>query len=227
MQKQLLPAKPTSRKFYNKWLYKITVRVDGASVLRYELDRIIDLISENKKDHGYWGWQARAAGDKEFITSLVYFLQSKDKSLWSKRVERSYADFYTNDLDFFNELSEISVERIRHRYAPEEGSADILNESSTSVAVKKLPHDRYQYKVYLLPHKMKYDKEEKQKYIDWLKRQVPKLTCTPAIEKWFITTDWNWDRRYILVEDESMLLMLKLRNSEVMGRVYNYIVCDK
>ncbi len=227
MQNQLLPAKSTSKKFYNKWLYKITVRINGASVLRYKLDRIDDMLSEDKKDNGYWGWQSKAYADKEFILSLVNFLENKDKTSWFKRVERNYVDFYTNDQLFFDEFSDLVSQRIIHRFAPEEGSENILNESATSVAVKKLPHDRYQYRVYLLPHKMKYDKEEKQKYVDWLKRQSPKLTCTKAIEKWFITTDWNWDRRYILVEDESMLLMLKLRNPEVVGRVYNYILCDK
>jgi hypothetical protein len=71
------------------------------------------------------------------------------------------------------------------------------------------------------------DKEGKQKYIAWLKTQEDRVTCTPAVEKWFMTTDWNWDRRYILVQDESTLLMLKLRNSEVVGRIYNYVVSDK
>lgn len=227
MQQQLLPAKSTSRKFYNKWLYKITVQLNGASILRYEFDKIESLLSEDKGNVGYWTWHGKAMAEKDFIMKLVDFLQFKDKNLWSKRVERNFADFYTNDKNFYNDLSELVSDRIIHRFAPEEGSIDILNESSTTVAVKKLPHDRYQYKVYLLPHKMKFDKEEKQKYVNWLKRQVPKLTCSEAVEKWFVATDWNWDRRYILVEDESMLLMLKLRNSEVVGRVYNYVLCDK
>ena len=100
-------------------------------------------------------------------------------------------------------------------------------DSATNVAVIKYPHDRYKHKVYLLPHKMKGDKESKQRYLEWLKKQCPKVTCTKAVEKWFLDTDWNWDRRYILVEDEAMLLMLKLRNSDVVGRVYNYILTDK
>jgi hypothetical protein len=74
---------------------------------------------------------------------------------------------------------------------------------------------------------MKGDKAGKQQYLEWVKRQTPRITCTPAIEKWFLTTDWNWDRRYVLVEDESTLLMLKLRNAEVMGRIYNFVVSDK
>jgi hypothetical protein len=71
------------------------------------------------------------------------------------------------------------------------------------------------------------DKEGKMQYVNWLKKQYPKVTCTEAVEKWFVTTDWNWDRRYILVKDESMLLMLKLRNPDVVGRIYNYQLCDK
>jgi hypothetical protein len=40
-------------------------------------------------------------------------------------------------------------------------------------------------------------------------------------------TDWNWDRRYVLVEDEGTLLLMKLKNSEVVGTVYNYVIVDK
>jgi hypothetical protein len=47
------------------------------------------------------------------------------------------------------------------------------------------------------------------------------------VQKWFLKTDWNWDRRYVLVEDEGTLLMMKLRNSDVVGTVYNYVVTDK
>lgn len=223
----MLPAKPTSRKFYNKWLYKITLCIGGASVLRYELSRVHEYCNEDRANVGHWTWQNRAAEDKEFILNLVGFLISKDKSIWSKRVERNFVDFYTSDKAFFNELSQLAAERIRHRFEPTGQSLDILEISPTSIAVEKYPHDRYKHKVYLLPHKMNGNIEEKTKYISWLQKQVPKLTCTEAIANWFLKTDWNWDRRYILVEDEAMLLMLKLRNSEVMGRVYNYVLCDK
>lgn len=226
-QMNLLPPKSTSRKFYNKWLYKITLTISGAAVLRYDLSKIEDYISEDKRDVGHWTWQSKAAADKEFITSIVNFLQSKDKTTWSKRVERTYVDFYTNDKTFFDELSLLGSDRIVHRYQPTEGSVEILEDSSTNVAVVKYPHDTYKHKVYLLPHKMHGNREEKIRYINWLKKQCPKVTCTEAVEKWFIATDWNWDRRYILVEDESMLLMLRLRNPDVVGRIYNYVLCDK
>jgi len=223
----LLPPKSTSRKFYNKWLYKITMTISGATIMRYELSKIEDMMHEDRTENGHWSWHNKALVDKEFIISLIDFLQSKDKTIWSKRVERSYVDFYTNDKNFFDELSLLAENRIVHRFEPTKGGVDILEDAPTNVAVVKYPHDRYRHKVYLLPHKMNGDKEGKIRYVEWLKRQCPKVTCTAAVEKWFIATDWNWDRRYILVEDESMLLMLRLRNPEVVGRIYNYILCDK
>jgi hypothetical protein len=113
-----------------------------------------------------------------------------------------------------------------HRFEPSAAAAELLEQPQTIVAAK-LPHNKYHYKVYLLPHKLAGDKESKKKYVEWLKGQTPRITCTPAVERWFIKTDWNWDRRYVLVEDEHTLLMLNLRNSEVVGRVYNYVISDK
>jgi hypothetical protein len=135
-------------------------------------------------------------------------------------------DFYTNDRNFYEELSLKFESAMLHRFEPNLETLDLLDTPQTILAAK-LPHNRYHYKVYLLPHKMAGDKESKKKYVDWLKSQDPRITCTPAVQKWFIKTDWNWDRRYVLVEDEHTLLMLKLRNSEVVGRVYNYIISDK
>jgi hypothetical protein len=71
------------------------------------------------------------------------------------------------------------------------------------------------------------DKDEKERFISWVKNQNSKIRLTNSVIKWFINTDWNWDRRYVLVEDEATLLMLKLRNSSVVGRVYNYVISDK
>ncbi len=202
--------------------------MNGGNLMRYnDMEFIAQLCLESDPDNKAWGWNTRAYTDRDYLYKISSYLATKNKDQWSKRVERTYIDFYTNDPVFFEEFSDLVADRIKHRFAPEQEAKDILDDGSTNVAVKKLPHDKYKHKVYLLPHKMKNDKEGKQKYLDWLKKQMPKVTCTPAIERWFIQTDWNWDRRYILVEDESMLLMLKLRNSEVVGRVYNYVLYDK
>jgi hypothetical protein len=135
-------------------------------------------------------------------------------------------DIYTNDREFYEELSTKFKDAIVQRFEPDEIYVDLLDNPKTIIC-DKLPHNKYNFRVYLLPHKLAGDRDAKQKFIDWLIAQSPKITCTPAVQQWFLKTDWNWDRRYVLVEDEGTLLMMKLRNSDVVGTVYNYVVTDK
>jgi hypothetical protein len=108
---------------------------------------------------------------------------------------------------------------------PDEKNLDILTHTG-SVVVKKLPHNKYVYKAFLLPHKIK-SKEDKQSYLDWIDTQGDRILISAIVRDWFIKTDYNWDRRYVLVEDSQTLMLLKLRNSEALGRVYDYVVSDK
>jgi hypothetical protein len=220
--------KLTSRKFYGKWLYKISLRQAGCVIFRnYKFDYIKELCQGGPDSVRPYSMHQKAYTNRENILRLCEILEKYDPKIWTKRIENSNLDLYTNDLEFYQRLSEEFQDIVIHQFEPDPATVDLLTNSASAVAVKKLPHDRYQYRVYLLPHKMAGDREGKQRYVDWLKNQGDRVTCTPAVERWFIKTDWNWDRRYVLVENESMLLMLKLRNSEVVGRIYNYVLSDK
>lgn len=223
-----MKTQKTSRKFYNKWVYKVSLKVQGANIFRtHSLDDIKEFIQlplDQSKPR--YSTHTRAMANRDQILELTEFLLIQNPSVYTKRIEHHYIDFYTNDRNFYEELSLKFESAMLHRFEPDPTTLDLLDTPQTILATK-LPHNRYHYKVYLLPHKMAGDKESKKKYVDWLKTQDPRITCTPAVQKWFIKTDWNWDRRYVLVEDEHTLLMLKLRNSEVVGRVYNYIISDK
>jgi hypothetical protein len=217
----------TNRKFYNKWIYKVSLNVKGSGIFRtHSLDDIKEFCSGETTDQAPYSLHTRAWNNREQILELANFLIGQHDTVWAKRIENTLVDFYTNDYCFYQTLSENFESVMTHRFEPSEASAELLEKPQTIVAAK-LPHNKYHYRVYLLPHKLAGDKESKKKYVDWLKSQTPRITCTPAVEKWFIKTDWNWDRRYVLVEDEHTLLMLKLRNSEVVGRVYNYVISDK
>lgn len=221
-------TKVTSRKFYGKWLYKASFDIQGCALLRTKtLDEITEFcLKPDPKNNSYSVWQ-RAWNNRDTINELCNLLKGYDKNIYSLRIESSILDVYTNDSEFYNAISLKFGDILRHRFEPSAANIDLLNSNQNYITVDKLPKGGYRYRVYLLPHKMKGDREGKQQYLDWLKRQDPKLTCTPAVEKWFLHTDWNWDRRYILVWDEATLLMLKLRNAEVVGRIYNFVIADK
>ena len=222
-------TKLTNRKFYGKWLYKVSLSLDGCVMLRtYAVEDIPEMLNHyNEDESAYFVSHRKAVANKEAIINLCEFLAAYSKDTYSLRIERSRLDIYTNDVDFYETLSIQCQLELVHRFQPSAANVEILKDSQNSITVDKLPKGKYQYRVYLLPHKMSKDREGKQRYLNWLKSQSPRITCTPAIERWFLVTDWNWDRRYVLVEDESTLLMMKLRGADVVGRVYNFIVCDK
>lgn len=220
-------TKQTNKKFYNKWLYKITLNLQGASLFRsMTLDEIIEFCNKgDATEYRPYSYHYKAFFNKEIIKDVVEFLKSIDKSIYTNRIENNRIDFYTNDEQFYSAFSTTFDQLVEHRFEPDLENINKL--SSEVILSKKYPHDRYRYRVYLLPHKLKGDKEAKTRYINWIKLQGEKITFSTAVEKWFLTTDWNWDRRYVLVEDEHTLLMLKLRESTVMGKVYNYVLSDK
>lgn len=221
-------TKLTNRKFYNKWLYKISLNLKGGAIFR---DRSIEQIKtfcygEDPGDRPYSIFY-KAFHNKKEILDICIFLEQFNSDIWSKRIENNSIDFYTNNVEFYNRLSTRFNELIIHRFEPSPGFEEALNEKEYAIVGKKLPHNKYNYRVYLLPHKIIHDVEEKTKYLDWLEKQAPKIRCSAKVRDWFLNTKWNWDRRYVLVEDDATLLMLKLRNSDVVGRVYKYVISDK
>lgn len=219
-------TKTTNKKFYNKWLYKVTLKIQGGPIFRNkDFDKIKNYCLSLKENEYNYSLASKVYNNREEILNFLdFFKNQKENNIdFTLRIEQSTVDYYTNDKASYDNISNRFEEKIIHRFEPNENS--VISENS--IICKKYPHDRYQYRVYLLPHKMAKDLESKQNYVQWLKKQGDKVTCTKAVEEWFIKTDWNWDRRYILVEDESMLLMLKLRNSDVVGRIYKFVISDK
>jgi hypothetical protein len=168
----------------------------------------------------------RALKNKDDLSTLTSYLLSKDPTLYTKRIERNIIDLYTNDQDLYNEIS-VNFENITiNRYEPESSQLELLK-SNNYIIVKKYPYKKYRYKIFLLPHKLKNNREAKEKYLSWLDTQQDRVMISSAVKNWFLVTEWNWDRRYMYVEDANTLLMLKMRDSQVLGKIYEYIIVDK
>ena len=173
----------------------------------------------------YPQWRTKSFINRSSIIRFSEFMEKFPTDNYALRIENDRLDVYTNDQDLYNTLSSTCEENIIQRFQPDIDNLHLLNRAQHTIIVNKLPKNRYNYRVYLLPHRM--IREDKNKYLDWIKKQDPRITCTSALEKWFINTDWNWDRRYVLVEDEATVLMMKLRNAEVVGTVYKFVISDK
>jgi len=214
----------TTRKFYGKWLYKVTLNIPGVSIFRMHNLKNIQFLDFEAQKNPYSTFN-KACANKEVIIELATFLDSLDKDAWGKRIESNLIDLYTNDVSLYSALVQKFDSAVKSIHEPNLENLDIL-ENSGSVVVKKLPHNKYQFKAFLLPHKIK-NVEDKRAYLDWIDMQGGRILISPIVKDWFIKTEYNWDRRYVLVEDSQTLLLLKLRNSEALGRIYDYVISDK
>lgn len=205
-----MKTKKTKQKFYNKWLYKVTLAIKDITDLRYKnYDHIIGCKNEYNDE----------------LIELCSFLRDISKDDYNIRIERTRIDFYTNDCIKFHELQTNLKNFVVHCYAPEDSKLISLEKPRT-IVVNKLPYDRYKYKVFLHPHKVK-DKEVKKRYIKWLESQGNKINISNNVKNWFVITQWNWDRRYMYVDTEQTLLLLKMKDPEAIGSVYTYAIHDK
>lgn len=223
----MIQFKKTNRSFYGKWLYKISLKLEGSSVIRHrtteDLVKLFDTYNQKLATNSL---MSKAVRNKDDILKLSKFLEKFDKHLYAVRHESDVFDLYTNNVDLFDDLMSKFNSFVRLVCSPESGSDESLLQQKKNIIVKKYPHDRYRYRVFLLPHKIT-DTKEKIEFLGWINSQNNRIRLTTAVYDWFLNTRWNWDRRYVLVEDQNTLLLLKLKNPEAVGGIYDYVISDK
>jgi hypothetical protein len=218
---ELPKAKKTKKKFYDKWCYKINLLMSGCVIFR--LVELSDIKNQLKTRSAYRSIE-KAKHNRENILALTELLANTDRNSWQLRIEGERIDVYTNDQQLYNDVILNFLHLIISRFEPDE---QVIAAAKNKIIASALPHGRYRFKVYLKPHKLARDPAAKNSYLDWIDTQGARISISESVKSWFISTDWNWDRRYIWVEDESTLLMLKLRNADVCGKVYEYEIADK
>lgn len=223
-----MTTKYTTKKFYNKWIYKITVLIPGISYCRYHLnDKKIYQFLDDILPTRYQNLStSKVEKNKSLIKQFCQHLENYEKCQYSLRTERDRIDVYCNDKEIydklFNEFSDIVI----HKFEPLGNPEKLLESTNNKILASRYPHNKYHYKVFLQPHKMEFDPALRSKYINWLSANES-IRISDSVKAWFLVTNWNWDRRYMLIADSQTLLMVKLKNPDVIGRIYEYEIVDK
>ena len=225
----MITRNETNRLFYNKWLYKVSLRLPGVAVMRYKDVSRLDTYfqrADREVDSFYpHSLYNRASANKGELISLGLLLSQYKKDTYQKRIESDELDLYTNDTVLVKDLEMNFASRIKSIHEPDPESIDELQSSDKAIFVKKYPHGKFQYRVYLKPHCGTYDKKEQ--FVKWLAGQGDKTTLSKSLTNWFLTTDINWDRRYVMVEDDSLIMFMKLHSPEFVGTIYKFVIKDK
>ena len=170
-----------------------------------------------------YGTKEKAWANRFTIYKVASALAKFPEDTWAKRIETNILDLYTNNEEFYSKFLAQFSSTVRIACAPTKESLEQLDSPYTILA-NKLPHDKFRYKVYLTPHALPRDIDVRKNYITWLEQQGDRIKISEAVKRWFLTCYYNWDRRYLLVEDEKTLFMLKLRDGFAVGQTYKYVI---
>lgn len=189
--------KTTKRKFYNKWTHKISLNIKEA-----------------------WRFRRSSQLSNELFEVDCFLNENFESSLYAVRTESCVFDIYTNDKNLYESILHRFNDILRFASAP---GSDVLSElDQHEILAKNYPHGKYQFKVYLTPHKL--NKDEKHNFLDWISKQSDGVLMSDAVKDWFMKMMYNYDRRYVYLVDEKTLLMAKLKNPEALGTIYRYVV---
>jgi|TARA_B100001094_G_scaffold84117_1_gene80420 hypothetical protein len=234
----LKTAKQTKKKFYNKYIYKVSLRLEGAYALRTLghqeiLDFATGLRPPPQSDDAMFttqSWRTKNAHSilkhgKTWI-SFLGIINTVPKNEATIRIETNILDVYTNNKTLYKTLCYEFSDITRNRHEPAPGMKDTLLDSNQEIFVKELPHSMYNYQVDLkTPTSLKYN--ELVSLAEWCKSRKPAIAFTDATYNWLLKRDVYNTRRWIYVDTESTLLMLRLRCNDLLGTVRKYIKTGK
>ena len=234
----LKTAKQTKKKFYNKYIYKVSLRLEGAYALRTLshqeiLDFATGLRPPPQSDEAMFStitWRGKNAQTivehgKTWI-SFLGIINTVPKNEVTIRIETNILDVYTNNKILYKTLCYEFADITRNRHEPAPGMEDTLLDSDQEIFVKELPHNMYNYQVDLkTPKSLKYN--ELVSLAEWCKSRKPAIAFTDATYNWLLKRDIFNTRRWIYVDNDSTLLMLRLRCNDLIGTVRKYVKTGK
>ena len=166
----LKTAKQTKKKFYNKYIYKVSLRLEGSYALRTLshqeiLDFATGLRPPPQSDEAMFStitWRGKNAQTivehgKTWI-SFLGIINTVPKNEVTIRIETNILDVYTNNKILYKTLCYEFADITRNRHEPAPGMEDTLLDSDQEIFVKELPHNMYNYQVDLkTPKSLKYN----------------------------------------------------------------------
>lgn len=227
MKTQLPKIQPTKRKFYNKWLNKLSFYLPGGRLLSfYDSSDVLKIVDDPTSAKGYWrdnrAFEMAEARDDWY--KFIFLLNTIPNNGFQKRSESDVINIYTNDQNFIKCAKSDLSHRIVELYEPTEESLKLLTTDEKVLLVSKLPYNKFNYRVIIKPHKLKQD--QKEQFITFLENN-PGIGIQDSVKTFIRTNDMNWDRRYVYVDTEQTLTMLKLAFIDAVSTIHRYVLNDK
>lgn len=194
----------TSKLFYNKWPYKLVVRLAGTgSVKREGCTKTMEYCK--LPDWGKW----QEINKQELSLFCKRFKQFEDKEI-QLRVEYRNMSIFCDDETMLDKMTQELQFWVCEIWKPESAAdlAVLKASRARKVMCDLLPHGKYQYRVKI---KSMMDLNTRANFQNWINNYGDKIRVSDHTIKWFSSGKggYGWNP-FILVSDSATLSMVGL-----------------
>lgn len=234
IRKKKLQIKKTKKLFYNKYPYKVSTQCKGACfVTRRGIEFVLDFCESNRPDpYSFRAWhntENYTDSDKKklrkFSITAEPFIKAKGPSLLI-RTEGNQLNFFTNDLTTYQNIQKSFEEWITEITEP--GSTEdldfLLSSDSKKILVDALPHDIYQYRIYV---KNTMHHEKRLNFKSWFEKYPEgTIRSTRCTNLWLTGKSPYFREPFLYVKNKPTLSMIGLYISGDIKKIEEFVLRD-
>ena len=133
-------TKQTNKKFYGKWLYKVSFLFEGCALLRSKsFDELEHFCNGPDPDSYRHSLSQRAWNNRENLLKLCVAIKPYTRDIYNLRIEGNILDVYTNDESFYIHTSTELEEFVRVRFKTPNG--EILTKQFVGMTARCFQHE--------------------------------------------------------------------------------------
>jgi hypothetical protein len=215
----------TNKLFYGRYPYKISCEVLGAYlIVREGIEETKDICNNIIKPHlqfwydNYWKKNIDKSNLSAFAKSLEPFV-GKDLKF---RTEGRIFDIYCLNREIFEKLEKNLSEWIREITEPNSKKEleFLTNSGPKKIVCQKLPHGKFQYRVYV---RYKTDIAIRIKFKNWIDQYGDKVRLPGQTYDWFTMGNrWAWTPNFY-VEDSATLSMVGIFLGNAIQKIEEFV----
>lgn len=215
--------------WYNKYLYKSTFIIPGIFVLRNyhneaEIEAHIEDIQRASWKRALFSSFIDAYRQNQ--NAILAFAKLTDHGRKNKdifvRIQDPHVSIFTNNLNIHTALEKAFAPQLHSISRPNEKCIPALLDGKNVMVVKKLPHDRYRYKVVINNYSVSHSIPKS--LLDWGLAQGDAVRFSKKTERYFRSPGLYLDQGFLYVEDESTLTMCNMFLTKCPKRIIKYVL---
>lgn len=203
--------RPTTKLFYNKWCYKISLFDDN-----------IKRIGNNLR----FGQVIIRQGEKNTLNVLISKYYFRDDLKF--RFEGRDCQIYLSDEKLYQEIVTELNQWIYEVHEPENiEERQFLFDNKRKILCSKLPKGKFNFKI-TLKNNVKWSVEDKKNFRNWLLASYKeKISISGCSDRWLKNEQRYVQDPFFYVQDEGICSMIGLYISDKIKKIEQFILKDK